>query len=86
MSKERELLRQALDLLNKAHWQILGGDDTGWNENDSARLTRDIEAYLLKKTEDPVAYVNGTFGGRITIRLLNQALVIPDGMALYAKR
>jgi hypothetical protein len=43
----RELLKKSLDCLNKAHCKIINDDDS-WNENDSARLTFEIEAELDK--------------------------------------
>ena len=36
--------------------------------------------------QEPIARVAGTYGGRFVIEALNPALVLPVGMALYAKR
>lgn len=38
----------------------------------------------LAQPDEPVAYINGTFGGRVCIRLIKESLVMPEGMALYA--
>lgn len=46
MFMSRELLKKALDGLNKAHWKIIHDDE--WDENESARLTYEIEAELAK--------------------------------------
>ena len=40
----------------------------------------------MNDEQEPVARVAGTYGGRFVIEALNPALVLPVGMALYAKR
>ena len=71
--KERELLARV-------------AFETVHNNGISEKLYGEIEAYLAEPAQEPepVAYINGTYGGRICIKLINQSLVLPDGMALYA--
>ena len=36
------------------------------------------------KTQEPVAYVTGVYGGRFTYEPINRAMILPVGMALYS--
>ncbi len=37
----------------------------------------------LRPEQEPVAFVNGYFGGYLTITCFDPTLILPDGLALY---
>jgi hypothetical protein len=39
---------------------------------------------VAQPAQEPVAYVTGVYGGMFVVAPLNFAMVLPDGMALYA--
>lgn len=72
-------------------WMLKTGHGTYFQETISEEMKalefggKKMWVPLYRQADEPIAYVSGTYGGRVTITALNPALVLPDNMALYAK-
>ena len=72
---EREALKLALEALK-------GADMIDCDMRDAITA---IKAALTQPAQEPVAYVTGVYSGRFVVAPLNPAIVLPTGMALYAR-
>ena len=50
---------------------------------DAVNMSQDRVDETAKREHEPVAFVNGYFGGYLTITCFDSTLVLPDGLALY---
>ena len=51
---------------------------------DKVNISEERVHKTEKSIHEPVAFVNGYFGGYLTITCFDSTLVLPDGLALYA--
>ena len=81
----RQALAQHVDAVNMSQERV---DETVKLEHDRAvelaqAYERGWNAALAQPEQEPVAFVNGYFGGYLTITCFDSTLVLPDGLALY---
>ena len=97
MTKLEQAVTLALQQLNRLSGHVceashhIKGHQHGIGEPCPIELLHDeaitaLRQALAESTDEPIAYVSGTYGGRVTITLLNPALVLPDNMALYTRQ
>ena len=70
--KQEPYDQTALELCDVCGWKTLIPDDGCLN------------CERTQPAQEPVARVSGVYGGRFTYELINRAMVLPVGMALYA--
>ena len=50
---------------------------------DAVNMSQERVDETAKREHEPVAFVNGYFGGHLTITCFDPTLVLPDGLALF---
>lgn len=77
--QERMVMEMALEAL-----QVM---KAGQHAEEKAYMDKAIEALrqaLAQDKQEPVAYVTGTYGGHFIVQPIDRAMVLNQGMALYA--
>ena len=83
MKETHEALRQALAEQEPWVKTYSGGKPNYCTPVDAVNMSQDRVDETAKREHEPVAFVNGYFGGYLTITCFDSTLVLPDGLALY---
>ena len=74
-----ELALEALKFVNQT------GDTQTFDMCYADKAITAIEETLAKPEQEPVAVVNGVYGGRFTYAPIKASVILPVGMALYTR-
>ena len=81
MAKENDAwYRKRVEALQKKRWDTMITTDGYKLKGGPVEALRQA---LAQPEQEPVAFVNGYFGGYLTITCFDPTLILPDGLALY---
>lgn len=89
MNPLREAAEMALYALERSRLfvttreKIKAPEGVDWYDAHIDAVRKLLDADSMASLPEPVAYVSGYYAGRCVVEPLNQAMVMPEGMALF---